>query len=82
MAEPGIDGSERRRVQLVKAAPALATFAHKMGAPQQAQVLGDGRARDREGLSDLSGGQAAPAQEVQHGAAVGSASALKAAPAE
>jgi hypothetical protein len=71
VAEPGIDRSERLRVQLVQAPPALAAFVHEMRAAQQAQVLRDGRARNGKGLSDSSGGQAAPAQEVQHGAAGG-----------
>ena len=69
MIQPGIDGPERLRIQLVKPAPALAAFANQPGAAQQAQVLGDSRTRNRKGLGDLPGRQAAAAQKVQDGAA-------------
>ena len=49
MFEPGIDSPERLRIQLVEASPAVTPFAHEMRSTQQAQVLGNGRARDRKG---------------------------------
>jgi hypothetical protein len=53
---------------VVQAAPALAALADEMGAAQEAQVLGNRRARDGKGAGDATGRQAAAAQEVQDGA--------------
>ena len=59
LLDPGVDGAERLGIEFVNAVTAFAMFADQVGAAQQAQVLGDGRARDREGFGDLSGRLAA-----------------------
>lgn len=69
--EPMIDGAEALRVETVKAVAADALFVDEMGVAEQAEVLGDGRAGDWEGASDLSRGLMALAKEVEDGAARG-----------
>ena len=69
IARSRIDGAQRFGIELVDAVAALAMFADQMGPAQQSQVLGDGRARDREGFGDLAGGLAAAAEEIEDGAA-------------
>lgn len=69
--EPTIDGAEGLRVETVKAVAADALFVDEMGVAEQAEVLGDGRAGDWEGASDLSRGLMALAKEVEDGAAGG-----------
>jgi hypothetical protein len=77
LIEPGGDGAERSGIELIDAMAAFAVLAHKVRAPQQAQVLGDGRTRDRESSSDFSGRLAAAAQQIEHGAAGGIGESLK-----
>ena len=71
LLKPPIDGSKRLWVEPIEAPPALAAFAHQVGAPQEPQVLRYGRPRNRKGPRDLPGGQAATAQQVENGAAGG-----------
>jgi hypothetical protein len=69
LLDPGIDGAERFGVELVDAMTPFAVLADQVGAAQQAQVLGNCGTGNRESLGDLSGGLAAPAQQVEDGAA-------------
>jgi hypothetical protein len=71
LLDPGIDGAKWFGIELVNPVPAFAMLSHQMGAAQQAQVLGDRGSRDRECLGDLSRRLAAPAQQVEDGAARG-----------
>jgi hypothetical protein len=71
LVEPEVYSAEGFGVELVDAMAAFAVLAHEMGATQKAQVPGDGRARDRKGLGDFSGGLATAAKEVEDGAAGG-----------
>jgi hypothetical protein len=69
LVEPVVYGAERFGIELVDAVAAFAMLVHKVGATQQAKVLGDGGTGNREGSGDFSGGLAAPAQQVEDGAA-------------
>jgi hypothetical protein len=71
LLDPGVDGAEGFGAELINPIAALAMFSDQVGAAQQAQVLGDGGARDGEGLSDLSSGLAAATEQVEDGAAGG-----------
>jgi hypothetical protein len=71
LPDPGIDGTQRFRVEFVNTVATFAMFADQVGAAQQAQVFGNGWAGNREGFGDLSGGLAAAAQEIEDGAAGG-----------
>jgi hypothetical protein len=77
LLDPGVDGAERFGVELVDAVPTFAMFSHEVGVAEQAEVLGDGGAGDREGFGNLSGGLAAAAEEVEDGAAGGIGKGLK-----
>src|ERR1700722_10336011 len=70
-AEPGIDGSQWSRIQLVIAVPTLTALLHQMGASQQTQVFRNRRSRDGKRPSDASSRQTALPQKVQHGATGG-----------
>jgi hypothetical protein len=63
--EPGINAAKRSGVEPVKAVAAAAVLADKAGAAEQAEMLGDGGAGDRESTSDLSGGLVALAKEIE-----------------
>ena len=69
--EPGIYSTERLWIQLVNAEAAFSVFPDQVGTAQQAQVPGDSRAGDGKGASDLAGGLASAAQEIENGAASG-----------
>jgi hypothetical protein len=71
LIEPGIDGAERFRIELVDAMAALAVLLNQMSAAQQAQVFGDGGPGNGKGLGDFSGRLAAAAQKIKHRAAGG-----------
>jgi len=71
LLDPRIDGAQGFRVELVDAVPAFAVFADQMCSTQQAQVLGNSRARDGERFGDLSSGLAASAQKVEDSTARG-----------
>ena len=65
LVEPGIDGAQRLGIKLIDTVAALAVLPHEVGAAQQPQVLGDGRAGNGKSLGDLSGGLAAAAKQVE-----------------
>jgi hypothetical protein len=71
LLDPGVDGAKRFGIQVVDAVAPFAMFSNQMGAPQEAQMLGDGRARDREGFCYLAGGLTATTQKIEDGAARG-----------
>ena len=71
LAEPGIDRLEWFRVQPVDAVTAVAALFDEAGTAQQTQMLGNGRAGNGKGLSDVPGGKATAAEEVQDGPACG-----------
>jgi hypothetical protein len=71
LVEPGVHGAQGFGIELVDAVAAFAVFLHQVGAAQEAEVFGDGGTRNREGPGDFSGGLAAPAQEIEDGAAGG-----------
>jgi hypothetical protein len=71
MSEPLIDGTERLGIQTVEPVAAETVFADESGTAEQAEVLGDGRARDRKGAGDLAGGLLALAKEIENRAARG-----------
>jgi hypothetical protein len=66
--DPGVDGSQWFGVELINAVAPFPMFAHQVGTSEKTKMLGDGRAGDREGLGNLSGGLAAPAEKVENGA--------------
>jgi hypothetical protein len=69
LLEPGIDCAEGFGIELVDAMTAFTVLADEMGATQQAQMFRDRRTRDGKSLSNVSGGLAAAAQEVEDGSA-------------
>jgi hypothetical protein len=71
LVEPVVYGAEGFGIELVDAVAAFAVLVHEVGAAQQAKVLGDRGAGNGEGSGDFSGGLAAPAQEIEDGAAGG-----------
>jgi hypothetical protein len=71
LREPLVHGLQRLRVEAIEAQAAASAFADEVRAPQQAQVLGNGRARNRKRERDLSGGKGVEAKEVKDGAAGG-----------
>jgi hypothetical protein len=71
LIEPGVYGAQRLGIKLIDAVAAFAMLPHQVGAAQQAEVFGDGRAGYGEGSGNFSGGLAAPAQQIQNGAAGG-----------
>jgi len=68
LVEPCVHGAERFGVELVNAVAAFTVLPHQVGAPEQAQVLGNGGARNRKSSGDFSGGLAAAPQQIQNGA--------------
>jgi hypothetical protein len=66
-----IDRAQGLGVETVNAVAANPVFADEAGATEKAEMFGDGRARDGEGVSDLSGGLVALAEQVEDGAAGG-----------
>jgi hypothetical protein len=77
LLDPGVDGTKRFGIEFVKTVTAFAVFADQVRTPQQAQVFGDGGARDGEGIGNLAGWLAAASQHVEHGAAGGIGKGLK-----
>lgn len=71
MIEPGIHHAKWTGVEPVNAVPAVAAFFDKAGAPQQAQMFGNGGTGNRKGRGDAAGGKAALAQQIEYGAARG-----------
>jgi len=58
-------------IELIKTIAAFAALLHQTSATQQAKMLGDGGAGYRESAGNLPCGEAATAQQVEHGAAGG-----------
>jgi len=56
---------------MVEVVPATATFVDEVRFAEQAKVLRDGGTGDGEGLGDLACGEAAGAEEIEHGATGG-----------
>ena len=71
MIEPGIHDAKWPGVEAVNAVAAVAAFFDEAGAPQQAQMLGNGGTGNRKGLGDAAGGKVAPAQQIEYGTAGG-----------
>lgn len=71
LLDPGIDGTERFRIELVDTMAAFAMFTHQMCAPQEAEVLRDCGTRDRKGAGNLPGWLAAATEKIKYGAAGG-----------
>jgi hypothetical protein len=71
LADPGVDCSQGFGIELVDPMTSFAVFADQVRAAQQAEVFGNGGARNRESGGDLSSGLAAPAEQVEDGAARG-----------
>jgi hypothetical protein len=69
MAQPGVHSFERGGIQLVDAMAAFAVFVDEACAAEEAKVLGDSWAGDREGSGNGSGGKIAAAEKVEDGAA-------------
>lgn len=69
--EPGIDGAQGFGVEVIDSMPAFAMLADEMGAAEQAQMPGNSRPGHGKRLRDGSGGLAAAAQKIEHGAADG-----------
>jgi hypothetical protein len=69
VVEPVIHGTEGLGVEAVIAMSSHAMLADEAGAAEKSEMLGDGRAGDREGAGDLSGRLMAGAEEVEDGAA-------------
>src|ERR1700751_3018736 len=66
LLEPGIDGAQGFRVQVIKGVASPTMLVDQMRSPQQAQVLGNGGPGDRECLGNLPGWLAAFAEQVEH----------------
>ena len=64
LLNPGVDRAQRFRIQLIHTMAAFPVLANQMSTAQQTQVLGDGRAGNRERPGDLPRGLRAPAQEI------------------
>lgn len=58
---------------MVESVPSLALLLHQVSAPQQSQVFGDGRPRDRKLVRNLSGRLTAAPQQVEYGSATNDA---------
>ena len=71
MIEPGIHDAKWPGVEAVNAVAAVAAFFDEAGAPQQAQMFGNGGTGNRKGRGDAAGGKAALAQQIEYGAARG-----------
>ena len=71
LLDPGVDGAERFGIEVIDTVAAFAMFANQVGPAQEAQMLGDGRARDGESVGDLAGRLTAAAEEIEDGAARG-----------
>ena len=66
--QPTVHCAERLGVQAVKTVASAALLSNEIRAAQQPDMLGNGRARYRESISDLSRGQSAATEQIQHGA--------------
>jgi len=77
LLEPGVDGAERLGIESIDTVAAFAVLPDQVSPPQQAQVFGNGGTRDGKRLSDFSSGLAAPAEEIEDGAAGGIGEGLK-----
>lgn len=66
MIEPGIHDAKRPGVEPVNAVAPVAAFFDEAGAPQQAEMLGNGGTGNRKGLGDAAGGKAASAQQIEY----------------
>jgi hypothetical protein len=62
---------------MVNTIAAFAVLAYQMSAAQQAQVLGNGRARNRESFRDLACRLTAASKQIEDGAAGGIGESLK-----
>jgi hypothetical protein len=71
LLNPGINGAERLRIELIDTMATFPMLAHEMSPPQQTQMLRDGWAGNRKRAGDLSCGLRATAQEIEDGAAGG-----------
>src|SRR5215471_5379076 len=69
--EPVVDSFEGHGIQLIHAVASFTMLLDEVRAAQQAQMLANGRAGDRKGASDLSGGLTSLAQQVKYSAARG-----------
>ena len=69
VVEPVVYGAERFGIELVDAVAAFAMLVHEVGAAQQAKMFRDRGTGDGESSGDFSGGLAAPAKEIEDGAA-------------
>jgi hypothetical protein len=68
MSQPAVDSTERPGIQAVKAIASAALFSNEVRAPQQPEMLGNGRPRNRKSLSDLPRGKCFAAEQIQHSA--------------
>jgi hypothetical protein len=68
LLDPGINGAQRLRIELIDPAAAFAMLADQMSAAEQTQVLGNRGPRNGKGAGDLSRRLLAPAQKVEDGA--------------
>jgi len=68
LLDPGVDGAERLRIELIHTMAAFPVLANQVSTPQQTQVLRDGWAGNRESAGNLSRRLRAAAQEIENGA--------------
>lgn len=66
LIDPGVDSTQGFRVELVNAVSTFAMLADKVRSPQQAQVLGNCRTRNRKGIGDLPCRLRAAAEKIEH----------------
>lgn len=69
LVEPGIDGGEGLRVEAIEAMASVAILNDEMSAAEDAEMPGDGRARNGKGCGDLPGRLAAAAEKIEDGTA-------------
>lgn len=69
LLDPGVDGAQRFRIELIHTMAAFPVLAHQVSTAQQTQVLRDGRAGNRKCAGDLSRRLRATSQEIENGAA-------------
>ena len=69
--QPGVDGAQRFRIELVNAVASFAMLADQVRAPQQAQVLGNRGTGHRKSPGNVSSRLATSPQHVEDGAARG-----------
>lgn len=69
--DPGIDGAQRFGIEMINAIAAFPVFPDEMSATKQTQMFGNRWTGNGKSAGDLSGGLAAPTEQVEDSATGG-----------